>query len=205
MDAIKREMLNDVMGKLNSEDADLLKALFNVKQDSAAAPRAGERGSARNGFHEPVQRRSLGQSSYEIRRREVPAPICESSSLRSNLRRLATIDERRIVFVKKISKLGLNSSSFLKRYFTQFGSVEEVLCTHAIDKRSDSGKARARPTNTGFVVFRTKEAAASALRKGSEQVVCDVCISVGAYEHQVPKEDRDTNGGDQQVSERLGW
>jgi len=200
MEAIKQEILNDVMGKLSSEDADLLKTLFNARQP-AVAPTTDE-ALSRSGFHDPWQRRSLVQPSRNVRCHQASVPIGVENSLRSNLRRMATIDENRIIFVKKISKLGLNSSHILKKYFSRFGVVEEVVCTHAVDKRDHN---RSRPANTGFVIFGKAEDAAAAIRCGSEQVVSGVSVSIRTYEHQLPKEARGNNGGEQQACGSERW
>lgn len=183
METIRREMLTDIMGKLESEDAAILKGLFDARQSAATRDVP-----VRNGFHDLAQQQRSRMPSFRQNNSNtsVPAELAlgpSDNSLRANLRKLDRIDEKRIVYVKKISKLGLNSPQLLEKYFSQFGTVEEVLCTHAIDRRCESGRPRVRPTNTGFVVMEKIEDASAAVRHGTEQVVSGVSVCVGPYQH----------------------
>lgn len=103
-------------------------------------------------------------------------------SLRDHLRELADIDTKRVLMVRKINKLGLESSLFLKEYFSQFGSVEKVMVAHTRVRAKGLEKARIRPAPLGFVVLSNTEEANAALAQGAEHSVKGVDIGVFSFE-----------------------
>jgi hypothetical protein len=90
----------------------------------------------------------------------------EQNTLRTFLADLALLgDNSRIVMVRKISRLGLNSPELLKTYFSAFGIVERVMVSHTTPKSKgrSTERQRMRPAATGFVVMTTCDEAAAML------------------------------------------
>jgi hypothetical protein len=130
---------------------------------------------------------------YELPHIPTCANLTEDNTLRSNLKKLAEVDENRIFMVRKIGKLGLDSAKLLKTYFGQFGIVANVFVSHSIDKRSKgpqhpSPKPHIRPACIGFVVMDTAEDVAAIFQNGLEQVVYGVRISLVTYQRQTSEE-----------------
>jgi hypothetical protein len=157
--------LEKVLGKLTPEDAATVKA------------------AVANGSSRKIVERSAPQYPRV-------ANITDENSLRTNLRKLSTIDAKRVFTVRKISRLGLNSHETLKRYFSRFGVVDHVFVTHGIDKRIADAAAeshpRIRPAGSGFVVMGKVDDVVNIFKKGLEHDISGVRISVTAYEHQKP-------------------
>jgi hypothetical protein len=160
--------LEKILEKLDAKDVAVVRAMLASKEPARNSTRADHR----------------EQRPWPNR----PARDNTENSLRTNLRKLAAIDTGRIMMVKKISKLGLNSPQILTDYFSKFGAVTEVYVTHAIDKRADRLKPRVRPASIGFIVMDTAEATSAALSLGTEQDVNGVMIFVGTYENVNPKD-----------------
>ncbi|EER08474.1 hypothetical protein Pmar_PMAR026621 [Perkinsus marinus ATCC 50983] len=69
-------------------------------------------------------------------------------------------DEKRVFTVRKVHKLGFKSQYALKKYFSQFGRVKDVvlLPMRAKPKPGPHGQVRAvRPSSMGFVVMQCPE------------------------------------------------
>merc|ERR1719263_433639 len=66
-----------------------------------------------------------------------PAQDCD---LHSNVSKLAEIESSRILVARKINRLGLDSALHLTSYFSRFGTVEQVLVNHSIDKSCVGGR-----------------------------------------------------------------
>lgn len=120
-----------------------------------------------------------------------PAPsvlaMDEANTLRDNLRQLSEIDPKRVLMVRKINKLGLNSAQLLEIHFSQFGPVHKVLISHSIEKPNGK-RPRLRPAGLCFVAMENVADADTARQRGSEQTVLGVTIRVGEYEdHQAAK------------------
>lgn len=99
-------------------------------------------------------------------------------SLSTHLRDLAQIDNSRVLMVRQINRLGLNSAAALEKHFEKFGKVEQVMVSHTRAK-SKLGKAmRLRPACLGFVIMSNAEEVEAALACGSEHVVKGECIGV---------------------------
>jgi hypothetical protein len=153
--------LQQVLGKLTREDAAIVKAAFQSKEASRATG-------------------------------AVPrfANITEENTLRANLRKLASIDSKRVFMVRKISNLGLRSPELLKKYFSKFGSVENVFVTHSIDKRignPHSPQAHIRAAGMGFIVMEKAEDVVNIFQQGLEHTVSGTLIAVTAYENFEPR------------------
>jgi hypothetical protein len=161
--------LQQVLGKLTPGDAAIVKAAFQSKQASrtAGAPNA------------PRFPRS--------------ANIADDNTLKANLRKLATIDSKRVFMVRKISRLGLNSADILRKYFSNFGSIEHVFVTHGIDKRHadpdcPQAQPQIRPAGMGFIVMEKIEDVVTIFKQGLEHDVKGAVIALTAYEHHDPQE-----------------
>jgi hypothetical protein len=161
--------LQQVLGKLTAEDAAIVKAAFQSHEASrkAGAPNAPRFPRVAN--------------------------ITEDNTLRANLRKLATIDSKRVFMVRKIAKLGLNSPDLLRKYFSTFGSIEHVFVTHSIDKRNvdpndPEAQPMIRPAGVGFIVMEKIEDVVNIFSKGLEHKVSGVLIALTAYEHHDPQE-----------------
>lgn len=102
------------------------------------------------------------------------------SSLRTNLRDLAQIDSGRVLMVRKINRLGMESEAALETYFAKFG-VERVMVSHSRSK-STYGQTRLRPATLGHIVFSSVEAAQAVLDAGAEHVVDGTAIGVCAFQ-----------------------
>lgn len=114
---------------------------------------------------------------------EQSTPDVDKDSLRTNLRDLEHMDSDRILIVRRINRLGLESSALLDEYFSQYGPVEKVLVSHSRAKAYFGySSARVRPAGLGFVVMSCAEDAAKILQGGVEQVVNGAAITVHAYE-----------------------
>jgi hypothetical protein len=164
--------LEKVLEKLDAKDVAVVRAMLASKEPS------------RNGNNSAARADHREQRPWQNR----PARDDTENSLRTNLKKLAAIDTGRIMMVKKISKLGLNSPQILTDYFSKFGAVTEVYVTHAIDKRADRLKPRVRPASIGFIVMDTAEATSAALSLGTGQDINGVMIFVGTYENVSPKD-----------------
>jgi hypothetical protein len=124
-------------------------------------------------------------------RRNPSLPLTDESSLRSNLQKMAQYDDKLIFMVRKINKLGLSSPRFLRDYFEQFGAIQEVFVTHAIDKQKDPSlpeKQRIRPAGIGFVVMKKAEDVTAILQRDeAEHTLRGVRVFVTKYEYRAPK------------------
>lgn len=118
-------------------------------------------------------------------------PRMEDNSLRSNLKKLGHVDSKRVIMVRKIRELGLDSPEILKAYFSQFGTVDKMYVTHSIDRKNfdhsdPDAKPIVRPACVGFIVMETAQDVANIFEQGLEHMVSNVRISLTAYEHHDP-------------------
>jgi hypothetical protein len=102
-------------------------------------------------------------------------------SLRANLLKLASMDQARVIMVRKINQIGLKSRAALETYFSQFGTIEHVMVSHCMAK-SSSGVKRLRPAALGFLVMSKVEEAQAALAQGEVQTIQGAEITVGMFE-----------------------
>jgi len=121
-----------------------------------------------------------------------------SNTMRQNLKELENIDHGRIVLVRKINRLGLQSPDILKAHYAQYGKVESVLTPHSHVKLRSGVGWRLRPTCLGFVVMSEVSEVEKILADGSEQQIrggrpgsvdAFVTISVQAFKQQGEFED----------------
>jgi hypothetical protein len=101
----------------------------------------------------------------------------------TQLNELQAEDPNKIVIVRKINRLGFDSSNILKTHFGQFGHVEKVLLSNAHTKQPGvSYQIRLRPSGIAFVVFESAEAAAQVLAQGEVHTICGLEVWVRAFE-----------------------
>jgi len=145
------------------------------------------------GGQTPVSRPVLRSSSYLNRPQPAKTspqgatesnryPIQAQDSMATILKDLSLLDNGRVITLRKISRLGLNSTGVLQTHMAQFGSVQRVYAADTQSKCSKTSKIRVRPPVVGFVVMSTAEDAAAALKHGSTHVVAGVEIVVGGFQ-----------------------
>jgi hypothetical protein len=87
------------------------------------------------------------------------------NSLRANLETLQSMDCNSIIQVRKINRLGFESSEALKEHFSKYGKVDRVLVSHCYAKARN---LRFRPSGLGFVVMSAAEEVQAILADGPE-------------------------------------
>jgi len=107
-------------------------------------------------------------------------------TLKLNLSYLLEIEPGRVVVVRKINRLGLQSPTILANHFARYGTVERVLVAHTKTKqapfRPPTVTARWRPAGLGFVVMRLPQEACMILAEGSEHLIDGMSITVRQFE-----------------------
>jgi len=106
-------------------------------------------------------------------------------SLRTHLRDLALLDNAKVLMLRRVNRLGINSQGTLKEYFSKFGSVARVMVAPTRSKPADRfgpAKTRVRAGPLGFAVMSTASEANAALAAGSEQIVQGESIEVSPFE-----------------------
>merc|ERR1719420_345235 len=95
-------------------------------------------------------------------------------SLRADLERLRGYSKEQCLLVRKIKRLGLESSQKLRAHFERYGAVSEVLVAHSFEKPSAKRRlGRVRPATKGFVVMEESAAARAVLEAGEAHMVED--------------------------------
>jgi HEPN domain-containing protein len=94
-----------------------------------------------------------------------------NTTMRHNLQDLENIDHSRIVLVRKINRLGIESPDFLEAHYSQYGKVDQVLAPHSHVKLRGGSGWRLRPTCLGFVVMSKPSEAEAILAAGPEQQI----------------------------------
>jgi len=116
-----------------------------------------------------------------------PARQVEHSgdTLRTFLLELATMDNARVLTLRKINRLGMDSPTVLENYFSKFGKVERIMVSHmhaAKPTAAGGRKLQARPAALGFAVMSNAEDARAALKHGLAHAVAGVEIAVGPFQ-----------------------
>lgn len=189
--------LKEALDRLDSSEMATVRSLLDSKlQDSTEQPRrvTTSFGAASHRFAplEPTANRrpfapfqGHRTSTLHTMKRKKVQDIEEASgdTLRTFLRDLALVDDGRVLALRKISKLGLNSSELLETYFTKFGKVERIMVSHTLTKgsQSSSQKPRLRPAALGFALMSTVEEAQAALKHGETHTVTGMDIAVVSF------------------------
>lgn len=104
-------------------------------------------------------------------------------TLRTNLRDLSFVDSARVIMVRKINRLGLESPRLLESYFSKFGTVERCMISHSRAKSIfGHGTARVRPAGLGFLVMASATEVESIMAAGREHEIEGAIISTHAFE-----------------------
>jgi len=104
-------------------------------------------------------------------------------TLRTFLLELATVDNARVLTLRKINRLGMDSPTVLEKYFSKFGKVERIMVSHMHAAKPTGGrKTQARPAALGFAVMSNAEDAQAALKHGLAHAVAGVEIAVGPFQ-----------------------
>jgi len=112
--------------------------------------------------------------------------------LATHLNQLEHEDPSKVVIVRKINRLGFESSNILKEHYASIGAVSKVLLSNQHERQSGLPfQVRLRPSGIAFLVFETVEGAARALAQGATQTVAGVEIFVRAFEKRLSDEDED--------------
>lgn len=102
------------------------------------------------------------------------------NSLADTLKELTVIDNARVLMVRQVNRLGLNSAAALQEHFTKFGHVDKIMVSHTRSKSKCGKPMRLRPACLGFVVMADVAGVEAALARGPEHVVKSEQDSVGA-------------------------
>lgn len=143
-------------------------------------------GAARRPFR-PFGGRTQPQQSRQAMETDARSKNIQNDSsgdsLRTYLRDLSLVDNGRVLALRKISKLGLNSGELLETYFSKFGKVDRIMVSHTLTKTNQqSNKTRLRPAALGFALMATVEEARAALNCGESHMVAGVEISVNTFQ-----------------------
>jgi len=157
--------LQESLSNLTPEDAAQVHAFLKAKEAAAPMSMGWNSTSSTVQSNRPVRpftpfqgpRKTPGRAPMQ-RQSDAPAtkPANDanetSETLRSSLYELSLMDSAKVIMVRKISKLGLDSARLLEAYFSKFGIVERSLANHT---RSTTkwGETRLRPATVGFVVM----------------------------------------------------
>jgi hypothetical protein len=97
------------------------------------------------------------------------------ASLRQHLWNLRSIDAKRIVVVRKIHRLGMDSAQLVHSHFSQYGEVSHVLVPPPKMKPSkrlrDPGAGRLYPSPIGFIVMCDSEDMEAIIADSAAQMV----------------------------------
>lgn len=104
-------------------------------------------------------------------------------SLRVDLEILRKQDPDCCLIVRRIKRLGLDSSARLEEHFGRYGGVRQVLVAHSFERPSSHRKnGRVRPAALGFVVMETAEAVAAVIEAGESHDIGGAVINVQRFE-----------------------
>lgn len=150
-----------------------------VREQSHLTPMSGV------GRNQPQNQHARRPAEFQHRAAAKPEksiPDDSSESLSSHLAKLATLDNGRVLMVRKINRLGMESAAALQSYFSKFGAVDRVLTSNCQIKTTAGKNARVRPATVGFVVMDAASSVQAALAHGADHLVQGVSISVSSFQ-----------------------
>lgn len=176
--------------------ADHLASAHAAVSSPLGAPKwAGCRSSDTHGLQKSgVRMRPSGNTRFGTHSRAKTADCAKDAapedppgeSLRSFLCDLSSLENARVILVRKIKYLGMDPTKALETYFSRFGCVERVMVTPTRTSKSSGdmrpGNKRVRASNVGFVLMGDIEAVEAALKHGEEHAVDGGCINVYKFE-----------------------
>jgi len=98
-------------------------------------------------------------------------------TLQDIMQDLNSVEEDRVLIVRRIKQLGFSSGARIREHFERVGRVEHVLMSHSHVQQ------RVRPASLGFVVMACREDAEAVLAAGGEQEVLGHAILVCPFKH----------------------
>jgi len=107
----------------------------------------------------------------------------DGDTLRSQLRQLQEQDQRTVLLVRGINRLGFGSLEALEEFFGRTGDVQRVLVTHSKARASGRRRERVRPAAIGFVLMSSREAAERQFALGEHREIAGVAVRVQRFEH----------------------
>jgi hypothetical protein len=114
---------------------------------------------------------------------DVSSKLIGSGSLRQDLELLRERQPECVIIIRKIKKLGFESPQILNDHFSQYGEVKELLVAHShVKPTAKRPNGRVRPAALGFVVMATAEAAQTAFKAGTDQMLCGISIELAPFE-----------------------
>jgi hypothetical protein len=128
----------------------------DIGEAAVRAPDADARGRKATGGKEMQYSKELSENA---------------ATMRHNLQELENIDHTRLVLVRKINRLGIESPRFLEAHYSQYGTVERVLAPHSHVKLRGGPGWRLRPTCLGFIVMSKASEVEAILAAGPEQQI----------------------------------
>lgn len=119
--------------------------------------------------------------------------------MKSQLQVLEYEDPASVLVARGITKLGLQSSEFLRAHFSQYGPVEDVHVPFVLKKRRGNAQhaldapREQRVAGRGFVVMKTAADAQKILQVGRVHMIHDVKVTLEPF---ALKNDNDLDEGD---------
>lgn len=115
----------------------------------------------------------------KTKRQETHVPHTLSASLLA----VENVDERLIVVVRRIHKLGFQAEKSLRKHFGQFGRVLRIFLAHSTARSHSGGppQVRSRPSNLGFLQFASAKEVKAILARGEEQQIGAASILVQRF------------------------
>jgi hypothetical protein len=176
--------LFEALAKLSPEQATMVKSMLDSKLGSCGPQptRQANRPASRMAPFSQRPYTPFGERPNKNSNNRTPPRPADpgEESLSSQLKELVDIENARVLMVRRINRLGLNSAQPLKEHFSQFGDVDRVMVAPTRSKEVNH-KVRVRPAPLGFVVMSTKEGAQAALARGSEHEVEEQSIGVFSF------------------------
>lgn len=122
--------------------------------------------------HVPVTMSASSASVMEVK---------PQGTLRTHLEELRDEDAECILIVRRINRLGFQSSDLLSEYFEKFGGAGRILVAHLRVKPSSRRPTpRIRPAGLGFVVMKSGEDVLRVMKESTHQIG-DVVIAIEQY------------------------
>jgi len=169
---------------------DHIKVIIQAPQQSMYQPDAAA--SLYQDVQDVKQYAMPGDDAVHVPRRHVRRRKRRSVLRHAYLDELEHEDPNKVLIVRKITRMGFDSSRILKEHYSSIGAVSKVLLSNQHERQSDLPlQVRLRPSGIAFLVFETAESAARALAQGATQTVAGVEVSVCAFEKRLSDEDED--------------
>jgi len=118
--------------------------------------------------------------------RELPP---KEETLRTFLLDLSLVDNARVLSLRKISALGIDSPNLLETYLSKFGKVERMMISHTMNRNANNAMTRLRPAALGFAVMEKAEEAQTVLATKAHKVA-GVEITIAPFQsHSIDSKD----------------